>query len=229
MSAEASVFRGTALEGLEKAKAAFSTPLRELQREKKSWQLACFLLAAVDIVLALGLYDLARRGQVAVHLVELDRLGHARYTGPPKSQPSDERFLIAELADFIRELRVIHRDPRAIFEERKKAYAHLTHSVRLYLEDYFAEPRNDPRRLARRIWREIRIDSVLPLSEDSWQVRWKETDVRHSGQAENESTWVAIVEVEIAPRGTPAELQRNPLGVYVTALSWTPTNPGDPS
>lgn len=220
--------QGTALHGLDRARAAFSTPLRELQREKKNWQLLCFLLAAVDVLLVLGIYDLSRRGEILLHVVELDRLGQARYIGPPKAEPTNERFLVAELADFIRELRVIHADPRALFEERKRAYAHLTPAVRSYLEAYFEEPRNDPRKLRKRLWREVRIDSVLPLSETSWQVRWVESEYRHSGQLESESSWVAVLDVLIEPPSTPEKLQRNPLGVYVTALSWTPTNPGDP-
>ena len=213
---------GTSLEGLERGRVLFG-PYERLLGEKKMWQTASFLLLGLALIFGLGLFDLARRSQVRLHLVEVDRFGQVAYAGAPRESPRSQRYTQAVLATFIRQLRVVFRDQRAVFEQRKNAYIHLTKGVRTYLDRYFAERENDPRILGRRIWRNVQIESVLPLGNDSWQVHWIETDYQHNGALEARVRWVAVIETTFKPVKSPLLLQRNPLGLYVSALSWSPT------
>ena len=213
---------GTSLEGLARGRVLFG-PYERLLAEKKTWQSAAFILLCLVLIFGLGLFDLARRSQIELHLVEVDRFGQVAYAGPLKKEPRSPRYTQAALATFIRQLRVVFRDQRAVFEERKSAYIHLTKGVRNYLDRYFAEPENDPRILGRKIWRNVQVESVLPLGDDSWQVHWIEVDYQHNGALKARTRWVAVIETTFKPVNSPLLLQRNPLGLYVTALSWSPT------
>ena len=212
----------TALEGLARGRVLFG-PYERLMADKKTWQACAFILLGLVLIFGLGLFDLARRSQVELHLVEVDRFGQIAYAGPLKNESRNPRYIQAALATFIRQLRVVFRDQRAVFEERKNAYIHLTKGVRNYLDRYFAEPENDPRILGRNIWRNVQVESVLPLGSDSWQVHWTEIDYHHNGAVKERTRWVAVIETTFKPIKSPLLLRRNPLGLYVTALSWSPT------
>jgi type IV secretory pathway TrbF-like protein len=208
-------------------------PFRELAREKTTWQVACLAVAAACFILALTVVELSRRTALEIHVVEVDRLGRMAYLGAPRSvaqiDPSLEKaVIVSELASFIRELRVHYSDLEAVFAERKRAYAHLTPEVRNYLRDWFSRPENDARELVREIsLREVWIESVVALSESSWQVTWSEREISKVGDSGRRSGWVAVVGIELSSRTSASReeaaeaLERNPLGLYVNHLSWT--------
>lgn len=215
----------TPLAALEAGKVLWG-PYERIARDKRVWQLLAFVLACLSFVFGLGLHAASRRQAIALHVVEVDRLGQARYVGPPRTSAAREHHVAAALAQFIRSVRAVFRDPRAVFEEHKSAYVHVTRPVRAQLERFFRDPRNDPRILGQRIWRSVQVDSVIPLAESAWQVNWIETEYNHhGGDVERSSRWTAVLEVELVTPRTAEEVARNPLGLYITTLSWTETTP----
>ena len=106
---------GTSLEGLARGRVLFG-PYERLLAEKKTWQSAAFILLCLVLIFGLGLFDLARRSQIELHLVEVDRFGQVAYAGPLKKESRSPRYTQAALATFIRQLRVVFRDQRAVFE-----------------------------------------------------------------------------------------------------------------
>ncbi len=217
--------RNTTLAGMAEGR-VFDTPFVRLAETARSWQLAFYVALAVIAILIVGLVQLAVHSRVLVHVVEVDPLGRTLYAGPAKELEDPEPYIRHELSEFLIDLRTVIADRRALFRNRSRALIHTTQSVRATLDRYFEDPANDPRRLGLELYREVNVHSLLALSENSWQVQWTETDFAHA-QARQiaRSSWTAILAIELAP---PSERRtvsaQNPLGLYVTRLTWSRTS-----
>lgn len=215
----------TALEGMDRGR-VFDTPFLRLADTARSWQLAFYASLAVVAILIVSLVQLAVHSRVLVHVVEVDPLGRTVYAGPAKELEDEEPYIRHELGEFLVDLRTVVADRRALFRNRSRALIHATHPVRVTLDRYFADPSNDPRRLALEIYREVHIVSLLPLSETSWQAQWTETDyARAQARLIKRSSWTAVIAVELEPARERSSVNpANPLGLYVTNLTWSKTS-----
>ncbi len=217
--------RGTALEGLDEGR-AFDTPFLRLADTGRSWQVAFYAALAALAILVVSLAQVAVHSRVLVHVVEVDPLGRAVYAGPARELEDTEPYLRHELAEFVIDLRTVVSDRRALFRNRSRALIHAAQPVRATLDRYFADPANDPRRLALAFYREVHVLSLLPLSDSSWQIQWTETDYsRAHARRIARSSWTAVLEVELVPVRERGSLSaENPLGLYVTNLTWSKTS-----
>src|SRR5690606_26062029 len=129
---------------------------------------------------------------------------------------------VRDLTLLIRNLRSITPDPGLQVRMIEDAYAFLGPSAATFLNEYFAEPRNDPRLLGMERSREVEVTSVLPIpNSDSWKVQWTEVERPHLGSFVQRSAWEAYLTVERTPPRDAETLQANPLGLYVTGINWT--------
>ena len=64
----------------------------------------------------------------------------------------------------------------------------------------------------------VDVSSVIRASKDSFRIAWTERRYQDGGLIET-SRWSAIVTVTIMPPRTPEALQKNPLGLRVTAIN----------
>ncbi len=217
--------RDTALARLDAGR-VFDTPFLRLADTARSWQLAFFTALAVIAILIVSLAQLAVHSRVLVHVVEVDPLGRTVYAGPARELEDPEPYIRHELSEFLIDLRTVVADRRALFRNRSRALIHATQSVRATLDNYFADPANDPRRLALDIYREAHVLSLLPLSETSWQIQWTETDyARAQARQIARSSWTAVIAIKLVPaRERNSVNSQNPLGLYVTRLTWSKTS-----
>ena len=67
----------------------------------------------------------------------------------------------------------------------------------------------------------VKVHSILPISDESWQVQWSETAFPVGVRQGERTSWQAILTLELDPPETTATLLTNPLGLYVTEITWT--------
>ncbi|MDT0632946.1 type IV secretion system protein [Rubrivirga litoralis] len=205
----------------------FTRTFSDLAKGKRNWQLvAVFSLALLGISLV-GLVTLALQSRTVPYVVEVDRLGRVEAVAPAEAVPAaSDRVVIASLARFVSDIRTIYSDPVAQRDAVFRAYSYIAGDARDFLEGYFSDPQNDPRALAAELRRSVEIVSVLPIptgSDDEdrvYRVRWNEAEVSTRGGT-RERAWEGYMTVEVQPPVTTEGIQRNPLGVFVTDLSWS--------
>ena len=107
-----------------------------------------------------------------------------------------------------------------------RAYAYVAGDARTFLEDYFSAPENDPRLLAAELRRSVDVVSVLPVpvpdgsASRTYRARWNEHEV--SGRSgTRDRVWEGYFSVEVQPPTSTEGIERNPLGVFVTDVSWS--------
>lgn len=208
----------------------FHAMFSDLARGKRNWQLACFGILGLTIVLSIGLVSLATQSRIIPYVVEVDRLGRAQAIAPAhRIEPADQRVTVAQLASFIRDIRTVLPDPAAQADLVRRAYAFVDQGAATFLSQYYGSPENDPRVLGNELTRLVEITSILPVptastvqGSNTWKVSWTETSfAKASGGMPVETAWEGYLTTRTVPPATVERVTLNPLGLYVTSINWT--------
>ena len=195
---------------------------------KRNWQIAAAGLLAATLILSAGIIWLSTRSRYIPYVVEVDKLGYA-LTDPQPLTPASTpdvamRMQRYELARFIRDARSVSSDPQLEHQMLNSLLAHVRGAADRFLDGYYHSESfsHNPFKLAESQIVTVQVDSILQLSPASYQVRWSEQ--RHDlngaplGAA---SHWEAVLQTEIVPPKSDESIVSNPLGFYVTQISWT--------
>lgn len=195
---------------------------------KRNWQIAAGGLLAATIILAAGMVWLSARSRYVPYVVVTDRLGQAMTIPEPLTPASMpvvaarmERF---EVEAFIRDARSVSSDPAVEQERLGSLHAHARGAADRFLDDYYHSDdfAHNPFQIARKDTISVRIDSILQLSARSYQVRWTEEARDLNGVTAGPTMqWEAVLQTEINPPATSDAIVSNPLGFYVTNITWT--------
>jgi len=193
-----------------------------IQREAL-WQRVALLALGIAFLCAGGMAYLGAQNKLIPYVVAVDKLGTA-VAVQPASQASqvDSRIIRAQLASWIASVRSVYQDAGAERVNLKAAYAMIRRNDGAYqmLNEYFSQ--HDPFKLAESQGVSVEISTVLPISEKTWQVQWRETIHASTGEIIKETPMQANITVAIAPPTDEATLLVNPMGVYVTQFNWSP-------
>lgn len=187
--------------------------------QAKSWRLAFFGCLALSGGLAAGLVWQSARGTITPWVVEVDKLGEARAVAPADGDwdPTEPQIAF-HLARFIEHVRAIPADPVVLREDWLAAYDFASDTGALALNDYARN--NDPFAEVGKFQVAVDVSSVIRASRDSFRIAWTERRYQDGSLIEH-SRWSAILTVQIHPPRTPDALRKNPLGLFVTAISWS--------
>ena len=206
--------------------------IESAKREGHSWKTA-FWATFILLVGAVGaLVYAALQPRFIPYTVAVDQHGVALPIGPAQRTARDDPNAVrAELTRFIGYARTVSSDPHAQQEMVERAYAYATSATGNVLNAHFREPGNDARVIAQRAVRLVKVLRVTPLpppAKNTWNVLWQETEIEHGSEVRSTTSWEAYLTVKrSAPpegeaRKTEEKISLNPLGIYVTDLSWSP-------
>jgi type IV secretion system protein VirB5 len=203
----------------------------DLLRQRQYWVLAALASLAVNGALTLAFIALASTARITPYVVEVNRHGTPVAFGPAERiKTVDDRIVMGEVSRFIVRLRTVTSDPLILSALFAEAYAYLAErepAAKQYLDSYFS--RNDPRLLARSFLRSVDVESVfrMPGSREqgkersTWRVRWSERYLPVGiGGAGYEEEWEGFVTVKIDPPEDEERLRANPVGIYITHITW---------
>jgi type IV secretion system protein VirB5 len=187
--------------------------------QARSWRLAALGLLMANTALCGSLAWLATRGSVTPWVVQVDRLGEPRVVAPAAqgARPTDS-MIAWTLARFITDVRAVSTDPVVMRQAWLRAYDFTDTAGAAALSDYAR--RNDPFAQVGRAQVVVTVSSVVRATPSSFRVAW--TEQRYAdGQLAATERWSAILTLVINPPRTPEGLRANPLGVFITGLSWS--------
>jgi type IV secretory pathway TrbF-like protein len=195
---------------------------------KRNWQIAAGGMLVVTLILASGIVWLTTRSRYIPYVVEVDKLGYS-LTVPQPLTPSSVPDVTArmqryEVAAFIRSARSVSTDPQVEHQMLNSLLAHARGAADRFLDAYFHSDgfTHNPFKIAEKQTVSIQIDSILQLSPQSYQVGWTEVQHDLNGVAIGAPThWEAVLQTQIVPPNSDAAILSNPLGFYVTQISWT--------
>lgn len=184
----------------------------------RNWRRAAFAALAVSLVLSIGVVWEAAQSKVVPYVVEVDKLGDAVAIGrADRAAPADSRVLKAQLAAWIVDVRSVSSDPLAEKSALARVYALTAATATIFLNDYYRQhsPFGQLRTVA------VSVDAVLPISNQTYQLQWTEEGRDFQGRDIGTTHWLASVTLAFDPPSDERGILSNPLGLYVTGISWT--------
>ena len=187
--------------------------------QARNWRLVAFGCLGLAAGLAGGLVWQAARGTITPWVVQVDRLGQAQAIAPadPSYQPTDPQIAF-HLARFIEDVRGLPSDAVVLRQGWLRAYDFTTDRGATALNDYAR--RADPFAKLGKMQISVEVSSVIRASPDSFRVAWTERRYE-SGQLAATERWTAILTIVIETPRDADRLRKNPLGVFVNAISWS--------
>ena len=187
--------------------------------QARNWRLAFFGCLLLSGGLAGGLLWQSARGTITPWVVEVDRLGGAGAVAPADADwsPADPQIAF-HLARFVEHVRSIPADPVVLREDWLSAYDFASTTGAQALNDYARN--NDPFAEVGKFQVAVDVSSVIRASKNSFRIAWTERRYQDGSLIET-SRWSAILTVSLKAPRTPDALRRNPLGLFVSAISWS--------
>jgi type IV secretion system protein TrbF len=193
----------------------------------RNWQLAfgaTTLFAFISLGAALWM---AGRIKYVVYVTSVDHQGYAvtqlQPLTPQTSPDVIARIQAYEIAKYIREARSVSSDLTVDHQAAEDLYAHTRGSAANFLNDYFLadDKAHDPLQVAQKNTVSVQVESILPLSAKTWQVRWQETRYDLQGNVDAGPTyWTAQLQTELVTPKSADVIVVNPIGFMVTQISW---------
>ncbi|HTR47039.1 MAG TPA: VirB8/TrbF family protein [Verrucomicrobiae bacterium] len=195
---------------------------------KRNWQIAAGGLLAATLILAGGIVWLSTRSRYIPYVVQVDKLGYALTVPQPLTPVSvpdiATRIQRYEVAAFIQDARSVSSDPLLEHQMLNSLLAHVRGAADKFLDAYYHSENftHNPFKLAESQTVTVQIDSILQVSPASYQIRWTEQHHDLNGAPLGAAShWEAMLQTEIVPPKSDDSIVSNPLGFYVTQISWT--------
>lgn len=186
----------------------------------RNWRRMAFANLAVAAFLGAGWWVQAERAVVRPFVVEVSDLGEPRRITALDGRYEPTQAQVAHaLAGWIRDVRSKATDPVVIRQNWLRAYDLATPRTAAFLnawaqtQDPFAEVGRDAV--------VVEILNVVPRSPRSFDLQWREQRFLN-GQPAGTTRWRALITTRREPPKTEAELLKNPLGIKIEDVSWTP-------
>jgi type IV secretory pathway TrbF-like protein len=209
----------------QKAAQVWDERLGSARVQAANWRLAALSATSLSAMLGFTLLLIVGRSSVVPYVVEVDRLGEVRAVGPAIEayQPSDAQ-IAHFLARFIENVRSLSVDPVIVRTNWLHAYDFVTDRGAQALNEYAREADPFTKIGARTATAEV--TSVVRASNDSFEIRWKESTYENGAVAKTER-FTGVVSVILKSPSNAETLRKNPLGLYVHSLNWSRDLIGD--
>jgi type IV secretory pathway TrbF-like protein len=191
-------------------------------KQAHHWRTVALICALVALIAVVGVVHIGSQGKVVPYVVEVDKLGSVAAIAPAeRSTAVDPRVIKAYVARFIADWRSVTIDRQAQKSAIDRVYAMLPNSsVALgKMNDYFKAQNPFTVSATRSV--EVAITNLLPLSDKTWQVEWREMTRDLRGELQSNVRMKVSVMVGITPTTDERLILVNPLGVYITDLNWS--------
>ena len=203
----------------QRAGQAWDARLGSARVQAFNWRLIAMGLLALSGGLSAGLVTLSLRGGVTPWVVEVDKLGEPRIAAPAvQGARATDPMIAWTLARFVTDVRTVSTDPVLMRQAWLRAYEFTSTEGAAALSDHAR--RADPFSQVGKTQTTVAVTSVVRASPDSFRLAWTEQRFA-DGQLVATERWTAILTVVVKPPRTAEGLRANPLGVFVTALSWS--------
>ena len=189
--------------------------------QAKNWRILSLILSAAVINLTGGIVYLATTSHVVPYVVEVSTNGQVRAVGPANQIAYVPSRAVLEhfLAEWVIKVRAIPLDPIVAKTRWLSAYAYLRQSSANVLNAIAIKERPLERVGQETVW--VDIKGVVPLSKDSYQVRWEESSFSKDGLPGGRKSMTGLFTVELDPPTDEKALKANPLGLFIKQFNWS--------
>lgn len=211
------------------ARRTWNDHLSGLRSARQNWQILAMLSLLIALAGVGGIVHIGSQSKFIPYVIEVDKLGQAAAMAPANPAAlADQRVIHSSVAAFIADARLVTPDialqRKAIF----RIYAMLSaNDAATAKTNEWLNGTEDssPFKRAEKTTVSTEVVSVLPQTDDTWQVEWIETERDRQGALKTKPFRMrALVTVYLLPPTSDTkeeQIRNNPLGIYVRDYSWS--------
>lgn len=201
----------------EDAKKGWDDRIGSASKQAYNWRLFALGTLLISIILAIGLIIQSTKSQIKPYRVNMYADGSAQAVGPVPEYIPQEPEIKYFLSQFVQKTRTMPIDPIVWKQNWLSAYGFLTQVSAVKMNELIKKE-NLSAKLGSET-RQVDINSIVPLSEKTYQIRWKEIRfTSQGGLIENYSMIGIFTIIFIEPKNEKAIIN-NPLGLYIQDFS----------
>ena len=194
--------------------------------EANWWRIVAFVCSLIALGSLAGLLKLGASTKVEPYVVLIDNLGRTvaqGYASDAVSGANDPAVRRALLSKFISNVRSVTSDGTAQKIRIKEAYAMMSSGDSAFqtLNDWFTSDEGDPFVRAKEETVSVQLSTILPLSENTYQAEWRETNRDRGGKVLSIVNYQGIIGVKQSSKISERQLMTNPIGLFIKEFTWT--------
>lgn len=191
-------------------------------RTARVWQAVGLIsLTMATIGFGFALYQ-STQVKLVPYIVEVDKLGTPAIGGfPAQIEYADERVVRSMLGAWIASLRSVSPDTVVAKGYIDRVYAMLRQAdvATQKINNFYRT--NSPFDRAQSRTVSVEVTSIVPLSEESYQIDWTEIERDRKGKELQTKRWRGVATVTLSPPQDEAIIRLNPIGLYLKDFDWT--------
>ena len=186
----------------------------------RNWRRLAFANLALAGFLGAGWWMQSQQAVVKPFVVEVSSWGQTQKITAigGRYEPTEAQVGYA-LSEWVRQVRAKSIDPIVIRQNWLKAYDLVTPKAASFLNAWAQA--HDPFADAGHEAVVVEVLNVVRRTERTYDLQWRETRFVN-GQPAGQGRWRALITTRLQPPRTEAELMKNPLGIRIEDVSWTP-------
>jgi type IV secretory pathway TrbF-like protein len=193
----------------------------DLVTRARNWRLMALLSGLIALMATTGIVWLSVRSHVVPFVVLVDNLGRSVASGiADQTEPGDDRLKRASVFNWVENLRLVTTDGVAQRKAIDRVYSQIASgsAAQTFISDFY---RNDPPfKRAQTTTVSVEVKSVLPTSDRTYEIEWSETTRDLYGAVKATDLWKGSLSIAVNPPKDEREARINPLGIYITDMSW---------
>ncbi|MEM9243054.1 MAG: conjugal transfer protein TrbF [Pseudomonadota bacterium] len=197
------------------AKQLWDQRIGNAQVQARNWRFAAIINGILAIVLVGALVFAVRQIKPHLFIAQVTSSGQVVNVEPLRaaytpSETQQQYFL----AHFVTLIRSVPLDPVVARQNWSDAYHFLSERGAMILTNYWKN--NSPISLLGKQTVTVEINSVNPISPNTFSVNWTETIINLAGQQTSQKKYTGVFTIAILPPTTQQQILQNPLGLYIT-------------
>ena len=206
-----------------KAKNVWDERLGTAKQQAFNWRVMALSMVACSMLLAGGLITVSMKSSIEPYIVQVDgATGRVISVDPARVRydPSlaEKKYFLGE---FVKKIRTVSKDEMVVRNNWLEAYKFLTKKGNLILTSYARE--NDPFKLIGKYLVSVHIETINPISKNSFQVEWREDVFAYQETKKSLKYSGVFTTTHITPK-EKSDLLSNPLGIYIEEMAWSARN-----
>jgi type IV secretion system protein VirB5 len=188
-----------------------------------NWRLVAFGTIILGVILALGMIYQSSKSKIIPYMVRVNSDGSAQANGAISDHYVPQQTEIKYfLSQFIQKVRTIPTDPVVFKQNWLSAYSFLRPAAAMKMTGIVNK--ESPASQIGNETREVNITSILSITSNSYQIRWKEVSYAADGSPKEQANMSGIFTIEVIIPSDEKILNVNPLGLYIKDFSWGKEN-----
>ena len=195
---------------------------RDLIAAARNWRLLAVTSSVVALVAVLGLIVIGAKPKVIPYIVAVDNLGKVVSQGTAvQASVADDRLKRAALWSWVQDWRMVSSDATVEKKAIERVYAQIGIGTPAAIRISEAYRDGSPLKLAQTETISVNVRALYASSKDSYEVEWTETTFDLKGEQIGTQNYKGVMTISIHPPEDEGLARVNPLGIYVTNVSWS--------